>query len=177
MNESLPSTSRPHAEYSALHRALRYPVRALALAGGLLMLLLIAMSLVSIVGRKLFSAPVRGDIELMEIGAAIAIATFLPLCELLGSHLRVDTFTTRLSASWRRLLDAFAHLLLLLVALLLAWRTGLQMLDSMEYGDVSTLLSIPLWIPLMLIVPSLLLLVLCALARILDLFHRSGGGW
>jgi TRAP-type C4-dicarboxylate transport system permease small subunit len=39
----------------------------------------------------------------------------------------------------------------------------------MEYGDVSTLLSVPMWIPMMLLLPSLLLLALAALARILDL--------
>lgn len=36
-----------------------HPAGTLALAGGLPMLLLIDMSLVSIVGRKLFSAPVQ----------------------------------------------------------------------------------------------------------------------
>ena len=62
-----------------------------------------------------------------------------------------------------------------ILALLLAWRTGLQALDSREYGDVSTLLSIPLWIPLLFIVPSLLLLAMCALARVFELYQRPGG--
>ena len=139
------------------------------------MLSLIAMSLASIVGRKLLSTPVRGDIEMMEIGAAIAIAAFLPLCELRGMHIKVDAFTMGLPFGLRRLLDAMSHLACLLVALLLAWRTGLQVFDNLEYGEESTLLSIPLWIPLLMIVPSLLLLALCALARVFDLYHSPGG--
>ncbi|CAD5110311.1 TRAP transporter small permease [Zestomonas carbonaria] len=175
MQESLAYESGLAMEHCALYRVLHYPAQGFALAGGLVMLLLINMSLVSIIGRKLLSAPIPGDIELMEIGAAIAIAAFLPLCELRGTHIKVDAFTMRLSSGLVRALDALAHLLCLLVALLLAWRTGLQMLDNMEYGDVSTLLSIPLWIPLMCMVPSLLLMALCALARIVDIYHRAGG--
>lgn len=175
MNESLSFDGSSPLEHGRLYRILHYPAQGFALAGGLLMLSLIAMSLVSIVGRKLLSMPIRGDIELMEIGAAIAIASFLPLCELRGMHIKVDAFTMGVSFALRRLLDTLAHLACMFVALILAWRTGLQMLDNMEYGDVSTLLSIPLWIPLLLIVPSLLLLALCALARVFDLYHLPGG--
>ena len=175
MNESLSFDGSSPAGHGRLYRALYYPAQGFALAGGMLLLLLIGMSLVSIVGRKRMSAPSRGDIELMEIGSAIAIAAFLPLCELRGAHIKVDAFTLSISSSLRRLLDTFAHLACLLVALVLAWRTGLQMFDNLEYGEVSTLLSIPLWIPLLLIVPSLMLLALCALARVFELYHRPGG--
>ncbi|MNG28715.1 Tripartite ATP-independent periplasmic transporter, DctQ component [compost metagenome] len=72
----------------------------------------------------------------------------------------------KMSAGVQRSLDACGHLLCLLAALILAWRTGLQLFDNLEYGDVSTLLSIPLWIPLLLIVPSLILLALASAYRI-----------
>jgi len=134
----------------------------LALTGALILLLLMCLSLVSIFGRKLFATPVQGDIELMEIGMAVAVAAFLPLCELHGKHIRVESFTLWLPARGRSLLDACAHGLCLLAALLLAWRTALQAWDNFLYGDVSILLSIPLWIPLLLIVPSLLLLALAS---------------
>ena len=169
MNESLSFESGLTAEHGAWRRVLQHVAQGFALGGGVVLLLLINMSLISIIGRKLFSMPIRGDIELMEVGASIAIAAFLPLCELRGTHIKADAFTMKLPAGARRVLDAFAHLLCLLAAVLLAWRTGLQMRDNLAYGDVSTLLSIPLWIPLLLIVPSLVLLALCALARITDL--------
>ena len=175
MNESLSFESGLTPEHGGFRRALHYVTQGFALAGGLVLLLLINMSLISIIGRKLFATPIRGDIELMEIGASIAIAAFLPLCELRGTHIKVDAFTMKMSDAVVRTLDIFAHLLCLLAALILAWRTGLQMLDNLEYGDVSTLLSIPLWIPLMLIVPSLILLAVCSAARIHDLICSPGG--
>ena len=171
MNESLSFESGLTPEHGVIRRVLHYVAQGFALAGGLVLLLLINMSLISIIGRKLFNTPIRGDIELMEIGASIAIAAFLPLCELRGTHIKVDAFTMKASPLVQRTLDGFAHLLCMAAALILAWRTSLQMLDNMEYGDVSTLLSIPLWIPLMCIVPSLVLLALCSLARLIDMFR------
>ncbi|MBK6865329.1 MAG: hypothetical protein IPG91_18340 [Ideonella sp.] len=58
--------------------------------GGLTFCALIAMSIVSIVGRKLFSAPVQGDVELMQMGAAVGAAAFLPLCGLYDHNVKVD---------------------------------------------------------------------------------------
>ncbi|BAN47371.1 TRAP transporter small permease [Metapseudomonas resinovorans] len=165
MNESLSFADTPAEEAGPAAGLLLRATQAFALGGGLILLALVAMSLVSIIGRKLFATPIQGDIELMEIGAAIAIAAFLPFCELRGQHIKVDAFTLKLPARAKAWLDAFAHLLCLLVALLLAWRTGLQVLESREYGEVSTLLSVPLWLPLLAIVPSLLLLALAAGAR------------
>ncbi|SFQ53769.1 TRAP-type C4-dicarboxylate transport system, small permease component [Geopseudomonas sagittaria] len=162
MNESSPFAERSDQPCRFTGRLLQWACEGLALAGGLILLLLMGLSLASLLGRKLFATPVQGDIELMEIGMAVAVAAFLPLCELHGKHIRVESFTLRLSARGRCLLDACAHGLCLLAALLLAWRTSLQAWDNFRYGDVSILLSIPLWIPLLLIVPSLLLLALAS---------------
>jgi len=57
-----------------------------------------------------------------------------------------------------------------------ARRTALQVLSYREYGDTSTLLSVPMWLPLACIVPSLALLALCALARVLDLIAARAEG-
>ena len=173
MNESLSFDTAADAGQGAAGRLLYRVTQGFALGGGLILLALVAMSLVSVIGRKLFATPVRGDIELMEIGAAIAIAAFLPLCELRGQHIKVDAFTLKLPARAQAWLDAAAHFLCLLAALVLAWRTGLQVLESREYGEVSTLLSVPLWIPLLAIVPSLLLLAVTAGARTLHCLTRE----
>lgn len=165
MSDSLSFGPMPARVRGPIRRLLEWLTQGFALFGGLVLLALINLSLISIVGRKLFAAPIRGDMELMEAGAAVAIAAFLPMCELRGNHLKADAFTLAAPEPVKRGLDALAHLLCAAVAAILAWRTGLQMLDSLEYGDVTILLSIPLWIPLLLIVPSLVLLAFCALQR------------
>lgn len=145
-----------------------------ALAGGAIMLLLINMSLVSIVGRKLMSTPIQGDMELIEVGSAIAIAAFLPIAEIRGINIKADAFTLWASQKTKITLDTIGHFMLFSLSLLLTWRTWLKLLDYYEYEDVSTLLSIPMWMPLALIIPSLLLLSLCALTQVITLIKQRG---
>lgn len=148
-----------------LDRALLATARGFALVGGGLFIGLIGLSLVSIVGRKLANAPITGDVELMQVGTAVAASALLPLCTTLGEHLRVDFFSDFAPAAVRRALDGLADLLLGLVALLLAWRTGLQTLDIREAAEVTPLLGLPLWLPMAAMLPSLMLVALCALVR------------
>lgn len=134
--------------------------KAFALAGGVLFIALIAMSLVSIVGRKLFSLPVPGDFEVLQMGAAVAIASFFAYCQMTDSHLRVDFFTTWMPPRLRAALDGLAALLMAAVAVLLAWRTAAAALSSHASGEVSLMLGWPGWIAIALIVPSLVLFAL-----------------
>ena len=136
-----------------------------ALGGGLLFCAIVVMSIVSIVGRKLFSTPIQGDMELLQMGWAIAPAAFLPLCEVYDHHIKVDAFTNGLSARARGWLDALGHALLAVIGALLTWRTALYAISAKESFEVSALLLVPLWWPVSLLVPSFLLLTLAALAR------------
>lgn len=146
-------------------RALHAAARGLAFAGGALFLGLVALSLVSIVGRKLFAAPVHGDIELMQMGAAVATAAFLPYCTVKREHLKVDFLTEAMRDNAKRRMDGMADLLLAAVFALLTWRTAFQAVDLRDVGEVTPLLSIPMWLPVLCIVPSLALTTLCALYR------------
>ena len=136
--------------------------------GGLTFCVLIVMSIVSIVGRKLFAAPVQGDVELMQMGAAVGAAAFLPLCELYDHNVKVDALTGWMSDRGRAVLDSAAHGLLTVAAVLISWRTALAAVDGHSSGEVSTLLSVPMWQPVALLVPSFALLALCGL-------YRTGG--
>lgn len=136
-----------------------------ALAGGFVFCALVIMSIISIVGRKLFASPVEGDMEMLQMGAAIGSAAFLPLCEWQDHHIKVDALTTWMSERARAALDALAHGLLAALSALLAWRTTLYVLEAHENMEVSTLLLVPLWQPVLLIVPSFVLLALAAAWR------------
>lgn len=151
------------APHSPLGLRLLAVSRALAYLGGTIMILLIAMSLVSIVGRKLFSMPIPGDLEIMQMGAAVAAAMFFPWCQINDAHVRVDFFTTRLPARARAALDGIAALLLGCVMLLLSWRTAVAALASKASGDSSLMLGLPQWVAEALIVPSLVVFAMTGL--------------
>ena len=139
--------------------------KGLAIAGGMLFVVLIVMSLISIVGRKLGFGSVNGDIELMQAGSAVAAAAFLPYCTMLGEHVKVDFFTENMRPSLKRNIDALADLLLAVMAGVIAWRTGLSVLSIKESNEVTTLVSLPVWIPVAAMVPSFVLMTACGLYR------------
>lgn len=148
-----------------MERVLRRLSIGFALAGGAIVLALIAMSLVSLVGRKLFAAPIPGDIELLQMLIAVAVTAFLPLCEMNDHHIRVDLVAGLFKPAFNRCLLAVSHVALAGIAALLAWRTALMAADSYSYGSTSTMLGVSLWIPQFAMVPGLVLLALNALYR------------
>ncbi len=144
---------------------------AAAIIGGLILIALVAMSIVSIVGRKLFSTPIQGDIELVQMGVAFAAAAFLPVCEMSDHHIKVDAFTNWLGEGAIRTLDAIAHTLLTGMFVLLSWRTLVAALNTRNSGEVSTLLSVPMWVPEILLVPSLSLATVCGAYQVARIFR------
>ena len=132
--------------------------KAFAIGGGLLFVLLVLMSLISIVGRKLASMPIPGDIEIMQMGTAVASAAMLAYCEMMRHHLRVDFFTAKLSPKNKNRLDALSHLLLALFSVLIAWRTSVAAISLHEAGEKSMMLLLPVWPAVALLVPSFVLL-------------------
>jgi TRAP-type C4-dicarboxylate transport system permease small subunit len=146
-------------------RVLNATAVALAVLSGLLIVALIAMSLISMIGLKLFATPVQGSVEIMQMGIAICGAAFFPICEIGDHNIKVEALTDWLPAKPRRYLDTIGHFLLTIVFALLTWRTAVAAVDLVHTHEVSTLLSVPLWIPMSLMVPSLALTVLCALYR------------
>ena len=78
---------------------------------------LVAMSIVSISRHKLFSAPVPGDVELLQLCATFASSSFFAWCHLNHGDVKVDFFTERLperavacSTPWARLVATFGAL-------------------------------------------------------------------
>jgi TRAP-type C4-dicarboxylate transport system permease small subunit len=144
-------------------RVLLQVTKVVAIAGGLVFVALVAMELVSIVGRKLFSAPVPGDVEILQMGAAFASATFFAYCHLIGGDVKVDFFTHDMKPHRVALLDAFGSLLVAIFGALLAWRTGAGALVLKDVGETSAILGWPVWLAQALMVPGFALLSLCGL--------------
>ncbi|MBQ0929396.1 TRAP transporter small permease [Ideonella sp. 4Y16] len=137
--------------------------KALAMAGGLVFVVLVAMSIVSIVGRKLAAAPVPGDVELLQMSAAFACACFFAYCHLIGGDVKVDFFTAKASARTIHALDALGSLLFGLMGAALAWRGTAGMLAMKDSGETSIILGWPIWLAQALMIPGFVLMALAGL--------------
>ena len=155
-----PPPPAPLAPGTAFGHWLLRATRTTAIAGGIVFVALVVMSIVSIVGRKLFAWPVPGDVELLQMCAAFASSAFFAYCHMTGGDVKVDFFTHNLSPRIVGRLDAFGSLLVGLFGTLIAWRTAAGALALQEVGETSAVLALPVWIAQMLMVPGFVLLAI-----------------
>lgn len=157
-------------------RALLRVTKVVAIAGGLVFVALVAMEIVSIVGRKLFAAPVPGDVELLQMCAAFASAAFFAYCHLARGDVKVDFFTHRLAPHRIARLDALGSLLVGLFGALLAWRTAAGAVSLHEAGETSAILGLPVWLAQALMVPGFALLALAGFYLAVHQWPRAARG-
>lgn len=128
--------------------------------GGLVLVGMAMLAVVSVIGRAFFNAPILGDVELVQLGTAVCVALFLPYTQMRGGNIIVDVFTQSASPRTQRWLDGLGTFFYTLVMALIAWRVYVGGEQALEYQDSSMLLGFPIWITYMLMVPGL---ALCAL--------------
>ncbi len=134
-----------------------------AAIGGVMLVGIACMTVVSVIGRSMFSHPILGDVELVQLGCAVVVASFLPYTQFRRANIIVDFFTTRATQRTQRRMDAFGTLLYTLVLALVCWRVAAGGVAIRETQESSMLMNLPLWIPYLLMVPGLALCVVIGL--------------
>jgi TRAP-type C4-dicarboxylate transport system permease small subunit len=143
-----------------LGRAVHASSRWFAFMGGMVLLGLALMTVISIVGRYFFSLPVPGDFELVEMGCAITVFAFLPYCQLHSGNVVVDFFTMNVGAKTRSRMDCLGSFVFCIIAALLTWRLALGGYDMYRYEEQTMILGLLRWWGFVPIVASLALLTL-----------------
>lgn len=118
---------------------------ALAVFGGIVLLAMTAFTVISVVGRTGFDLPVLGDQEIVELGCAIAIFSFMPYCQMRAANVIVDFFTARLNQAARDGLDATMNAIFSVCILIVTWRLAVGGIATFHASDASMFLRIPQW--------------------------------
>src|SRR4051812_39584408 len=121
-------------------------VAAVFLAG------MVLLTVADIVLRTFFSYPIRGMLELIELGLACTIFVALPAVFLRDEHLVVDVIDNLTRPSVVRALKMLGTLVSIAVLVAMAWRMFIEARNSHDFGDVTPDLSIPkiwYWIPVL----------------------------
>ena len=137
--------------------------RYFAIFGGFILLTAALISIFSIFGRVVFSSPILGDFELVEIACAVAIGSFLPLCHLKNGNVIVDFITAKLNFKKIAFLDCISSVIYGLIALFFTWRMFFGAKDMYNYQEETMLLQFPIWIPFLPVTFSFGLLSVCCL--------------
>jgi len=146
-------------------RRLEWLCDASAAIGAIVLVAVALMTTVSVVGRAFFSHPILGDVELVQLGCAVVVTSFLPYTQFRRANIIVDFFTTGASAAAQRRMDALGVLLYTAMLALVAWRVAVGGLDIYAAQERSMLMDLPLWIPYLLMLPGLALCVAIGTAQ------------
>ena len=115
--------------------------RWLAYFGGFALTGIAILTVVSITGRALTGfglTPIKGDFELVEIGSAVAVFSFLPWCQLNRGHVTVDVLTRTFAKPVQRFLVIVGDFAIALIAIVITWRLWMGMGERVTWFSQET---------------------------------------
>ena len=124
-----------------------------AAVAALFLAAMVLLTVADVVLRALFNYPLRGMLELIELGLACAVFLGLPAVFLRRGHLVVDVIDQVAPPSLVRVLDLAGAVVSFGVLAVMAWQMLPVARAMYEFGDVTSDLSIPkiyFWIPVLL---------------------------
>jgi len=117
----------------------------LTFASSLALGVLLVVTFAGVVMRYFFNAPILGNNEIIELTSVVVVMLAMPGAAQKSMHIRVDVFDGPIGAFGRFAGDILARGLSIYLLTILGWRSWGKLRDAAEYGDVTNMLSIPLW--------------------------------
>ena len=114
---------------------------------------MVGLTVADVLLRSFFASPIRGMLELIELGLVCTIFIALPAVFLRREHLVVDVIDHFARPRVVGFLDRLGALVTLGVLAVMAWQMWPLARTMVEFGDVTSDLSIPrlfYWIPVLL---------------------------
>lgn len=121
---------------------------ALTLIAGLLLLIAVILTVVSICGRSLSFLGLHalpGDYELVETFIGLSIFAFMPFCQLKRGHVGVDLFVMALGNRAMNVTQLLGDCVVTGLFLLLTYRHFYGILDKYNSQEISFILGFPIW--------------------------------
>jgi len=117
--------------------------RFLAYASVTVLIAVALATVVDVVLRYVFNAPLFGLQDAAELGLLAVVFLAMPYCGLTGGHVAIDILVERLGAGLRLGALFFARLVGIMVFGILAWRAALAAQQAERFDAASNLLLIP----------------------------------
>ncbi|WP_157014408.1 TRAP transporter small permease [Mesorhizobium xinjiangense] len=144
-----------------------------ALAGGALLLGVVAVNALSLAGLILAGRPFPGDFEIVEVGVAVAIFAFLPYCQLTGANVTADIFTAGAGPRLLTVLSALASAVAMAFAVFLLVQMYEGFLDFRLYEETTAIYQFPIWVAYLPILVSIALLIVATVITFIEAFRSE----
>jgi TRAP-type C4-dicarboxylate transport system permease small subunit len=150
------TTQRSPVFADPIGRLLERCADAAAIIGGLLLCAMILTTVASVAGRALAGlgrklpifavfGPVPGDYEILSMAGAVAVASFMPLCQMRSGHVVADLLFRSAGPRWQALFALIGNLLFALVGALILRSVLAGAIDKHGYRETTMLLRLPAW--------------------------------
>ena len=103
---------------------------------------MMTLTFVDVIARYVVNRPVRGSLELTELGLLVLIFAGLPLVTHANEHVTMDLIDRLLPERARRLLARLVELACAAIMFLLTWQMWLKAGRISAYGDTTDVLRI-----------------------------------
>ena len=125
-----------------IRAGVRFLVRWLDRGAVIALLVMMLLTTVDVVSRKLVAKPLLGVTEMVELALGVAVFFAFPGVFARGANIAVDMID-QWRPAWSGVLKHFSAVLAVVVFALFAWHMWRPMLDVISFGDVSSDLQIP----------------------------------
>ena len=115
----------------------------LGVAASAILFLMMLLTFVDVVGRYLFSAPVRGGFEVTELMLLVLIFAGLPLVSRADEHVTMDFIDKLFGERGRQRVQRTAHAACAAVMFGLTWLVWIKANRIAAYNDATDVLRIP----------------------------------
>lgn len=132
--------------------------------GATISFLLIALiTFIDVVGREVFSSPIPGGYEIIQVLMTIGVFFSLPIVALRQGHVRVDLLYQAFPPALARVADILAWLVSVTFFALLAYAIFLFFQHATGTGERSVFLQVPYWLVALVMAVFLAATTICCL--------------
>lgn len=145
---------------SFLSRIVDPASRAFVAVSGTVVAVMMFLTFFDVLLRYIFNRPITGSLELTEFMMAMLVTFGLAYCALRKGHIRVDLVLMYVSRRTQRALDVLAYLVSMVFYILITWQVFLNGKSLLASKLTSSVLFIPVYPFVFLLVLGAALLVL-----------------
>lgn len=118
-----------------------YCLNWLAAAGLLAAMIVVCMN---VIGRCFFQSPFKGTVDVAGLLGALIIAGAIAYTQVTKGHIRIGLFVERFPARVQHIVNSIVDMIGFALFALISWQTVLFALYTLEIGELSEVLKIPL---------------------------------
>jgi len=111
--------------------------------GCVALFLMMALTVVDVVGRYAFNSPILGAFEITSFLVSILVFSFLGYAQSQKSHVTVDLLVNTFPKKVQSVVKLFNYIVGLVMMILISWKGFETALESMEAGDSPMNLPVP----------------------------------